>query len=645
MDESTQLPSKSPPSDGEAGDTSVSPNSGNDDKSLDLDLCPISPNSTPSPPTIADIDRWNYHTSMKTFGEALQAAANAVFPNKRAWSRYSRVSVLLISWSDEDPKLPVSLEIEKLHKVFQDVYGYDTEHWNIPDQNCHHKLTKKIVDFVEPTDESTKELKIVYYAGHARLLDTRVLAWTSWRNNKKAKCPIVKWAGIQTILEESPSDVLILLDCCASGTANTSEGYGVNELISACAYNQIANGVGPYSFTSALVIELRRLSWRPSFSVGELYRNIFFRIQSRMPEDLSASGYELERHPAPIHLVLTQDSPVPRSIQLCPVKPRAQRVRFDDENSGTNAPAIGDETTAHEPASADPSEGVASPKLSDDTRPSASNSSPWDNLMSQGSGSPVPKLAFAIRLRETFQPSDDMRDHITEWLSNMPIPADQVKVVAGFDAFSTLVILSVPLAISAYLSFDPAVISLGPIRSENRISSCISASSDQEETLEDFTWWVNKGLDAGYKDDISFFQSWFKILSNTEQQACLSALFHQLQVPQSTSPHYLAILHAMENVNLPSSSNNNNRPQSKIIPQNSKTGSRDTEDLDLKDLELRRRKNSPVAQTQTPLPNRPGAREEDSPRVRLRPQHTSSLATEFFDRMSLADRMKNKKFN
>lgn len=182
MDENTQLPSKSPESDiggeaGEANDLPVSPNSGNDNKSIDLDLCPISPNST-SPPTIADIDRWNYHASMKKFGEAHQAAANAVFPNERVRSRYSHVSVLLISWSDEDPNLPVSLEIEKLHRVFQDLYGYDTEHWNIPDQNCYHKLTKKTVDFVEPTDDSTKQLKIVYYAGHARLLDTRVLAWT-----------------------------------------------------------------------------------------------------------------------------------------------------------------------------------------------------------------------------------------------------------------------------------------------------------------------------------------------------------------------------------------------------------------------------------------------------------------------------------
>jgi hypothetical protein len=127
---------------------------------------------------------------------------------------------------------------------------------------------------------------------------------------------MVKWGEIQTILEKAPSDVLILLDCCASGTANTCEGNGVNEVISACAWNETANGVGAYSFTSAIVIELGRLSKKPSFSVGELYRNTFFRTQSRMPEDPPEQGRERERHPAPIHLVLTQDRQIARSIPL-----------------------------------------------------------------------------------------------------------------------------------------------------------------------------------------------------------------------------------------------------------------------------------------------------------------------------------------
>jgi hypothetical protein len=145
----------------------------------------------------------------------------------------------------------------------------------------------------------------------------------SWRNNQATKYPSVRWSGIQSSLEEAQSDVLILLDCCASGVASSNEGNGVTELISACAYNSIANGVGPYSFTHSLIIELRELSRRKTFSVGELYSNIFCRIQCRLPED------GRERHPAPVHLVLTHESHYPRSIELS-----VQR-KATDINTGT----------------------------------------------------------------------------------------------------------------------------------------------------------------------------------------------------------------------------------------------------------------------------------------------------------------------
>jgi hypothetical protein len=137
---------------------------------------PSSASST-SPPTFADHDRWQYHIELEDFTKGLQAAASAVFPNNQT-SRYTKVFVLMLSWADEDPNLPVSLEIDRLDDVFHDIYHYETERWNIPAENCHYKLTEKIMDFVKPTEESQAHLKIVYYAGHARLLDTRLLVWT-----------------------------------------------------------------------------------------------------------------------------------------------------------------------------------------------------------------------------------------------------------------------------------------------------------------------------------------------------------------------------------------------------------------------------------------------------------------------------------
>lgn len=128
-----------------------------------------------TPPTPDDIDRWQYHINLQEFGHELQSAAKAVFPNTTR-SRYTRVLVLMMCWDDEDPQLPVSLEISRLFRVFKEIYNFETEIWKIPDANCHAKVTQKILNFVG--DDDKEHLKIVYYAGHGRLTENRLLMWT-----------------------------------------------------------------------------------------------------------------------------------------------------------------------------------------------------------------------------------------------------------------------------------------------------------------------------------------------------------------------------------------------------------------------------------------------------------------------------------
>lgn len=130
-----------------------------------------------APPTPDDISRWQHHIGFEKFAESLQAAAKAAFPNQNK-SRYSKVSVLLLSWEDEDPKLPVSMEVDKLEHIFRDLYGFQTELWRIPDQNSHLKVNQKIIDLISSEDDPKQHLFIVYYAGHAILTRDRLLAWT-----------------------------------------------------------------------------------------------------------------------------------------------------------------------------------------------------------------------------------------------------------------------------------------------------------------------------------------------------------------------------------------------------------------------------------------------------------------------------------
>lgn len=92
---------------GEDDDPSTSSKEPHDSYSKPL---ATSQTSASTPPTMKNIDRWTYHADLQTFAKSLQIAANAVLPNDRT-SRYEKVSVLMLSWADEDPQLPVSLEV------------------------------------------------------------------------------------------------------------------------------------------------------------------------------------------------------------------------------------------------------------------------------------------------------------------------------------------------------------------------------------------------------------------------------------------------------------------------------------------------------------------------------------------------------
>jgi hypothetical protein len=109
----------------------------------------------------------------------LQEAAKSLYLNGNR-SRYSNVYVLILKWESEDPKLPVSCEIEELCKVLDEIYHYDIEIFEIPDNRSHAKVSQKINTFIELNNDSNFDLKIVYYAGHSRLSKTRDLVWSRY---------------------------------------------------------------------------------------------------------------------------------------------------------------------------------------------------------------------------------------------------------------------------------------------------------------------------------------------------------------------------------------------------------------------------------------------------------------------------------
>ena len=117
-----------------------------------------------------------HNTRFDSFVAAANVALESAYPKPLTGSapRYSRVSVLLIRWAQDD--LGTLSELEKLERVFHDGYGYDTYCYDIPEVDSQAKLTSTIFDFIKNAHRD--HLLIIYYGGHS---DDSHLEHSVWR--------------------------------------------------------------------------------------------------------------------------------------------------------------------------------------------------------------------------------------------------------------------------------------------------------------------------------------------------------------------------------------------------------------------------------------------------------------------------------
>jgi Caspase domain len=87
----------------------------------------------------------------------------AIWP-RRHESRYLKVEVLLLSWEDDD--LGVVKEVTELQNLFEDLYHYEVQVYQIPNVKPDKELKRRMLQFLENDHEDT--LLILYYGGHAR---------------------------------------------------------------------------------------------------------------------------------------------------------------------------------------------------------------------------------------------------------------------------------------------------------------------------------------------------------------------------------------------------------------------------------------------------------------------------------------------
>ncbi|KAI8634599.1 hypothetical protein F5Y19DRAFT_409236 [Xylariaceae sp. FL1651] len=243
--------------------------------------------------------------------------------------------------------------------------------------------------------------------------------------------PCGRWSAIQTLLERSLSDALILLDCCAgAASAAFPTGNSITETISASSWDAIAPNPGRYSFTSTLIEVLQEWK-RKTFSAAMLHAEILARLKHPRPE--RRNGNHFEARTTPVHFMMTANHRAP-SIEICKMM------------SHDNLPIL----LPPEPTSGQSSiiQGRAS----------------TDEIIGSEPNESVPHVMISLALENDQSLNVDDWER---WLASIPALAKYVQVQGVFKSHSTLLLLSLPVMVWDMLPDHHACNFIAFIRSNN----------------------------------------------------------------------------------------------------------------------------------------------------------------------------------
>ena len=431
--------------------------------------------------TTHDVSRSGCHIAdIHSWLTQVQEIVKAVFPNSSK-SRYSAVHVLLLSWEDDD--LKVNVEVDQLQNTFEKWYGFNVSNKKIPSEKAHSALGRVIRDFSERLGQGDN-LLIVYYGGHGYLNESRQPIWLC---NQQPDSPSVKWFAHQTDLEEVEADTLILLDCCHAGGSDGDVAKGTKEVIAACGFNAGTPGVGDHSFTKSLIDTLKSLSSGPSFTASSLHHRVLERLKNWNPlynavnwTEMNKEGrlHDMERRECPIYISLNKDTKR-RSIEISPLTSQKSTIRINSNDS--NLDRFPKETTEV-------------------------------------------TISLQIESGQVFCPQD-----IVNWIREVPVLAQSVKLGAVMNSHSTLVILSLPVAVWNLLPDDPACCFVGFTTSRNLLlednhDTDLRTAADEVRSASIYTSYKSPSSEFQPRVGISASSPQKGLRNDTPEAKCLEDL-------------------------------------------------------------------------------------------------------------------------
>ena len=279
------------------------------------------------------------------------------------------------------------------------------------------------------------------------------------------------------MLEQAKSDVLILLDCCAAASSATGGGTrtGITEIIAACGFEAWAPGVGQHSFTRSLIDELRYLRRTSPFSTSLLHNKVLSRVKCWKPRYDSSSRHQ-EMRKTPIYIVISNETR-PRSIELEPRPPPLSTVNEDTVTANrTSSPDPPLRGSAFSSLSLSADASSTSGPASESSRSSVSEVWPDKNFE-------CPKVLISVALEEEQWLS---APQWADWMRSIPGLVKYANVEGIYKSGSTLLLISVPIAVWNLIPPSSAISFIGFSRSPNllNLSSAVEPALHQVHDVD-----------------------------------------------------------------------------------------------------------------------------------------------------------------
>ena len=235
-------------------------------------------------------------------------------------------------------------------------------------------------------------------------------------------------------------------------------------MLAACGFETSAPGPGPHSFTNALIKELRDMSTLDfPFAVNMLHQRVVARLVHYSPQyssvvpslPLLGSGQPPpERRATPVYISLGRDFRQ-KSIPLRSFHSIHTSRGCSTASSGSTAQSKAEDT---DDPQRDRTASAIKRLLGDDK---------------------APKVLLAINLHgEHWQ---NLEHAFVDWLKDMPVLATSINIEAIFHGLSTMIILSMPIAVWDLFPEHPSCSFVGFVHSSNLLSSPMSLLYSKQE--------------------------------------------------------------------------------------------------------------------------------------------------------------------